>query len=96
MLIRFASIVVMVPLVACVFPAEQARQQSAVATIHAGEPIAGNAQARDAWWPVRFADENQCMIKGYQVGSQAFAQCVSTTIERQNRPHRCTYCRSLD
>jgi hypothetical protein len=96
MLMRVASIIPVFLLLACVAPAQQAGPQAASAAIHAGEPIAGNAQARGAWWPIRFADENQCIIKGYQSGTDAFAQCVSTTMEQQNRPHRCTYCRSLD
>ena len=42
------------------------------------------------------ADQNRCMIQGFQEGTDAFAQCVNTTIARQRQPHRCTYCRSLD
>lgn len=45
---------------------------------------------------LRFADENKCRIQGFQDGTDAFAQCVNMTIEQQSRPHRCTYCRSLD
>jgi hypothetical protein len=96
MLMRLASVIPVFLLLSCVSPAQQAGQQAAAAAIHAGEPIAGNAQAREALWSVRFADENQCTIKGYQAGTQAFVQCVRTTIEEQSRPHRCTYCRSLD
>jgi hypothetical protein len=92
MLMRLASIIPVFLLLACAAPAQQAGPQA----IHAAEPIAGNAQARGAGWPVRLADENQCIIKGHQAGTEAFAQCVSTTMEQQNRPHRCTYCRSLD
>jgi hypothetical protein len=65
-------------LVACVLPAEQARQQSAAGA------------ACGASWRVRFADENRCIIKGYQDGTDAFPQCVRMTIDQQNRPHRCT------
>jgi len=45
---------------------------------------------------IRFTDENRCRIQGFQEGSDAFAQCVRMTIDQQSRPHRCTYCRSLD
>jgi hypothetical protein len=93
---RFASVMFIVSLVGCVSPAQQARQQAAAPAMHAEEPIAGNLQAEKAWWPVRFADENKCIIQGYQRGTDAFAQCVSTTVARQREPHRCTYCRSLD
>jgi hypothetical protein len=93
---RFASVISLVSLVACASPAEQPRQQSAAGAMQAGEPIAGSQQAREAWWPVRFADENQCIIQGYQEGTDAFAQCVRMTIEQQSKPHRCIYCRSLD
>jgi hypothetical protein len=96
MLMRFASIISVLSLVACVLPAEEARQQSVPAAIQAGEPIAGSQQAREAWWPVQFADENKCIIQGYQEGTDAFAQCVRITIEQQSQPHRCIYCRSLD
>jgi hypothetical protein len=84
MLMRLASIISVVSLVACVSPPEQAGQQAAAAA------------ARQAWWPIQFADENKCRIQGYQEGTDALAQCVSTTIARQREPHRCTYCRSLD
>ena len=98
MLMRSAGIISVVSLVACVSPAQQAGQQASGAAIHvrAGEPVAGDMQAMEAWWPVRFADENQCIIKGYQVGTDAFAQCVRTTIEQQRTPHRPDYFRSLD
>jgi hypothetical protein len=65
MLVRLASLISVVSLMACVSPAQQTRQQAAGAAMHAGEPIAGDRQAREAWWPVRFADENQCIIQGY-------------------------------
>jgi hypothetical protein len=95
-----ARFIPMVLLAACVSPGEQAGQPTAAVAIHTGlgptEPIAGNPQAREAWWPIRFADENQCMIQGYQEGTGAFAQCVGVTIDQQNKPHRCIYCRSLD
>ena len=42
------------------------------------------------------ADQNRCMIQGFQEGTDAFAQCVRMTIDQQRRPHRCTYCRSVD
>jgi hypothetical protein len=42
------------------------------------------------------ADQNRCMIQGFQEGTDAFAQCVRMTIYQQRRPHRCTYCRSVD
>jgi hypothetical protein len=64
--------------------------------MHTGEPIADDLQARDPWWQVRFADEHQCRIQGFQEDTDAFAQCVSATMARQRAPHRCTYCRSLD
>jgi hypothetical protein len=96
MRMRFASIISVLSLVACVSPAEQARQQSAPAAIQAGEPIAGSQQVREAWWPIQFADKNKCIIQGYQEGTDAFTQCVRMTIEQQSQPHRCIYCRSLD
>lgn len=96
MLMRLAGIISVVSLVACVSPTPKAEQQMPGAAIHAGEPIAGDLQAAGAWWPVRFADENQCRIEGFREGTGAFAQCVSATIARQRAPHRCTYCRSLD
>ena len=96
MLVRLAGIISVVSLVACVSPAPQQAQQPAGAAMHAGEPIAGDVQAREAWWPVRFADENQCRMQGFQEGTDTFTQCVSTTLARQRAPHRCTYCRSLD
>ena len=96
MLMRFAGILSVVSLAACISPAPQPGQQAAGEAMHAGEAIAGDPQARDPWWQVRFADENKCRIEGFQEGTDAFAQCVSTTIARQRSPHRCTYCRSLD
>jgi hypothetical protein len=83
MLARLASIISVVSVMACVAPAEQVRQQAAAASAH---------EARS----VQFAAQNKCMIQGFQEGTDAFAQCVMTTIDQQRRPHRCTYCRSLD
>jgi hypothetical protein len=101
MLVRSAGIISVVSLVACVSPQQQARQQQArqqpaVGPIRAGEPVARNRQTVEAWWPVRFADENQCIIKGYLAGTDAFDQCLETAIEQQLRPHRPDYFRSLD
>jgi hypothetical protein len=45
---------------------------------------------------ILFADQNKCRIQGFQEGTDAFDQCVRMTIEQQRRPHRCTYCRSVD
>jgi hypothetical protein len=45
---------------------------------------------------ILFADQNKCRIQGFEEGTDAFDQCVGMTIEQQSRPHRCTYCRSLD
>ena len=42
------------------------------------------------------ANQNRCMIQGFQEGTDAFAQCVRMTIDQQSKPHRCIYCRSLD
>ena len=42
------------------------------------------------------ADQNRCRIQGFQEGTDAFGQCVRITIDQQRRPHRCTYCRSVD
>ena len=42
------------------------------------------------------AGQNRCMIQGFKEGTDAFAQCVRMTIDQQRRPHRCTYCRSVD
>jgi hypothetical protein len=100
----FAFIIPMFLVAACVSPREQAGPYAAAVAIHAGsagllapgEPIAGNQQAREAWWPVRFADENQCIMQGYREGTDAFAQCVRMTIDQQSRPHRPAYVRSLD
>jgi hypothetical protein len=96
MLMRFASSISVISLVACVSPVQQAELQATGAAVRAGEPIAGHTQALEAWWPVGFADENQCIINGYQIGTDAFAQCVGTIMERESRPRRCTYCRSLN
>jgi hypothetical protein len=96
MLTRFASIVSVLSLVACVSPQQQANQQPAVGPIRAGEPVAGNRQAVEDWWPVRFAEENQCIIKGYPTGTDAFDQCVKTAMAQQLKPHRPDYFRSLD
>jgi hypothetical protein len=99
-----ACIIPMVLVAACVSPGKQAGQPTAAVAIHTGsagllrpgEPISGNPQAREAWWPIRFADQNQCIIQGYPEGTDAFAQCVRMTIDQQSKPHRCIYCRSLD
>jgi hypothetical protein len=96
MLVRSAGIISVVSLVACVSPQQQARQQPAVGPIRAGEPVARNRQTVEAWRPVRFSDENQCIIKGYLAGTDAFDQCLETAIEQQLRPHRPDYFRSLD
>jgi hypothetical protein len=53
------------------------------------QAVAGAAQ-------ILFADLNKCRIQGFQEGTDAFDQCVRMTIDQQSRPHRCTYCRSLD
>jgi hypothetical protein len=45
---------------------------------------------------IEFADQNKCRIRGFKEGTDAFDQCVRMTIEQQSRPHRCTYCRSVD
>ena len=82
MLRRLTYIMPLFLLLACASPEEQARQQAAAAA--------------KAWGPIEFADQNRCRIQGFQEGTDAFAQCVSTTIARQRAPHRCTYCRSLD
>jgi hypothetical protein len=84
MLMRLAFVMPVCLLLACVSPEEQARQEAAAAA------------AREAWWPIRFADQNQCMIQGFQEGTDAFAHCVRMTMDRQRTPRRCTYCRSLD
>jgi uncharacterized membrane protein len=68
---RFASVISVLSLVACVSPAEQARRQAVA-----------SAQ-REAWWPIQFADENQCIIQGYQEGTDAFDQCVMMKIDQQ-------------
>lgn len=99
-----ACIIPMVLLAACASPAEQPGQHTAAVVIHpgsagllaAGEPVAGNPQAVEKWWPIRFADENKCIIQSYQEGTDAFTQCVSMAIDRQSRPHRPAYVRSLD
>lgn len=76
MLVRLTWVIPVLVLVACVSPEEQARKQAAVMA------------ERAAWWPSRLADENQCRIQGFQEGTDAFAQCVATRIDQQNRPHR--------
>ena len=96
MLMRLAGVISVLSLMACVSPVPQPGQQAPGTALHAGEPVAGDLQAREAWWPVRFADENQCRMQGFQEGTDTFAQCVSTTLAQQRAPHRCTYCRSLD
>jgi hypothetical protein len=45
---------------------------------------------------LRSANENQCIINGYQAGTNAFDQCVKTAAEQQLKPHRPDYFRSLD
>jgi hypothetical protein len=84
MVMRLACIISMVSLMACVSPPEQTRQQ-----------VAASA-ARQAWWPIQLADQNKRAIESFQPSTDAYAQCVRTTIERQHQPHRCTYCRSVD
>jgi hypothetical protein len=99
-----ACIVPIFLVAACVSRGKQAGQHPAALAMHAGsagllapgEPIAGNPQAQEAWWPIRFADENQCIIQGFQEGTDAFAQCVRMTADQQSRPHRPAYVRSLD
>jgi hypothetical protein len=82
MLSRVAYIVPLFLLLACASPEERARLQTAAAA--------------EAWGPTIFADQNRCRIQGFQEGTDAFAQCVRMTIDLQRRPHRCTYCRSVD
>ena len=82
MLKRFAYIVPLFLLLACASPEERARLQTAAAA--------------EAWGPTQFADQNRCRIQGFQEGTDAFAQCVRMTIDQPRRPHRCTYCRSVD
>ncbi len=53
-------------------------------------------QAAAAATTQEVADQNRCMIQGFKEGTDAFAQCVRMTIDQQRRPHRCTYCRSVD
>jgi hypothetical protein len=96
MLMRLAGIISVLSLMACVSPGPQPGQQAPGTALDAGEPVAGDLQAREAWWHVRFADENQCRMQGFQEGTDTFARCVGTTLARQRAPHRCTYCRSLD
>ena len=93
-----ACITPMFLVAACVSPGKQAGQQTAAVAmyVHAGEPIAGNPQAVEKWWPIGFADENKCIIQGFQEGTDAFAQCVSMAIGQQSTPHRPAYVRSLD
>jgi uncharacterized membrane protein len=76
MLMRLAGIISVVSLVACVSPAQQARQQATVTA------------ERQAWWPMQFADENQCRMQGPPEGTDAFAQCVTMKLDQQSRPHR--------
>ena len=99
MIMRFVAVIIPVFIVvACVSPEHEAGQRTVTvaAYVYAGEPIAGNPQAQEAWWPVRFADENQCIMQGYQQGTDALAQCVKLMIDQQSRPHRPAYVRSLD
>ena len=79
---RLTYIMPLFLLLACASPEEQARQQAAAAA--------------KAWGPIEFADQNRCRIQGFQEGTDAFAQCVSTMVPRQRPLHRCTYRRSLD
>ena len=81
---RLACLMPVFLLLACVSPQQRAGQPAAVAAV------------RDPWPQIQFADENRCRIQGFQEGTDAFAQCVNTTIAGQRQPHRCTYCRSLD
>ena len=46
--------------------------------------------------PFKFAVQNRCRIQGFQEGTDAFGQCVRMAIDQQRRPHRCSYCRSVD
>jgi hypothetical protein len=80
MLRRLTYIMPLILLLACASPEEQARRQAAAA----------------AWGPIKFADQNRCRIQGFQEGTDAFAECVRMTIDQQRKPHRCTYCRSVD
>lgn len=80
MLTRLAYITPLFLLLICVAPQERARLQAAA--------VAGG--------PIKFADQNRCRIQGFREGTDAFAQCVRMTIDQQHRPHRCTYCRSVD
>jgi hypothetical protein len=74
--VRLACITPIFLLLACIPPEEQTRQQAEVAA------------ERAAWWPIQLADENQCRMQGFQEGTDAFAQCVTTKIDQQSRPHR--------
>ena len=71
-------------LLACASPEEPARQQAAAAA------------PQEVWRPIASVDQNRCRIQGFQEGTDAFARCVRMTIDQQRRPHRCTYCRSVD
>ena len=82
MLRRLTYIMPLFLLLACASPEQQTRLQAA-------------AEA-EAWGPIKFADQNRCRIQGFREGTDAFAQCVSITIDQQRKPHRCTYCRSVD
>ena len=79
---RLTYIMPLFLLLACASPEEQTSQQAAAAA--------------KAWGPIELADRNRCSIRGFQEGTDAFAQCVRMTIDQQRRPHRCTYCRSVD
>ena len=79
---RLTYIMPLFLLLACASPEEPARQQAAAAA--------------KAWRPIEFADQNRCIIQGFQEATDAFAQCVRMTIDQQRRPDRCTYCRSVD
>ena len=65
-----------------------------LACVSPAQQAGQQAAARAA--QIEFADQNKCRIQGFKEGTDAFDQCVRMTIEQQSRPHRCTYCRSVD
>jgi uncharacterized membrane protein len=69
--LRLANVISLVSLMACASPAEQAKQQAAA-------PV-----AQEVSRPIQFAAQNKCAIQGLQPGTDTFAQCVRTTVERQ-------------
>ena len=75
MLMRLVCIAQMFLLLACVSPREQARQEATAATGH------------DA--SIQFAAENRCQILGFQQRTDAFAQCVTATIDQQSSAATC-------